>query len=176
MTRQFVAGVVGAPFGLKGFVKVKTLSGETGHLLRLRSATLRQDGKVREIGIEESSAVPPSLVMRFAGFDSPEAARKLTGAELLVGREDAAPLRPGEFYVEDLKGLDVVCGDAGGDCAAGEVLGRIVSVIDAGGGDLAEIALARGGGTRLVPFRGEFFGDVDLEKGLAVLKNAWVLE
>ena len=70
MTKQFVAGIVGAPFGLKGFVKVKSLSGETEHLLRLKSVTLRRDGKERVINIEESSAVPPAMVMRFAGFDS----------------------------------------------------------------------------------------------------------
>jgi len=178
MTKQFVAGIVGAPFGLKGFVKVKSLSGETEHLLRLKSVTLRRDGKERVINIEESSAVPPAMVMRFAGFDSPEEARKLTGAELLVNREDAAPLQPGEFYVEDLKGLAVVSGsgeDAGDNAEGGEVLGQIVSVVDAGGSDLAEIRL-QDGETRLVPFRKEFFGDVDLEHGRVVLKNVWVLE
>jgi len=174
MTKQFVAGIVGAPFGLKGFVKVKSLSGETDHLLRLKSVTLRKDGRDRVMDIEESSQVPPAMVMRFAGFNSPEEARKLTGAELLVSREDAAPLRPGEFYVEDLKGLTVV--SASGDRAeTGEVLGQIVSVIDAGGSDLAEIRL-QDGETRLVPFREEFFSDVDLEKRQVVLKNAWVLE
>ena len=170
MTKQFVAGIVGAPFGLKGFVKVKSLSGETAHLLRLKSAALRLDGRERVIGIEESSAVPPALIMRFAGFDSPEAAKALNGAELLVDREGAAPLLPGEFYVEDLKGLAVVSGEAGG-----EILGHIVAVIEGGGGDLAEIRLADGA-TRLVPFRSEFFGDVDLENGRAELKNVWVLE
>jgi len=174
MTKQFVAGIVGAPFGLKGFVKVKSLSGETEHLLRLKSVTLRRDGKERVIGIEESSAVPPAMVMRFAGFDSPEEARKLTGAELLVNREDAAPLQPGEFYVEDLKGLAVVSG-SGDNAEGGEILGQIVSVIDAGGSDLAEVRL-QDGETRLVPFRREFFGDVNLEHGRVVLKNVWVLE
>jgi len=172
MTKQFVAGIVGAPFGLKGFVKVKSLSGETEHLLRLKSVTLRQNERERIMDIEESSSVPPAMIMRFAGFNSPEEAKALTGAELLVAREDAAPLRPGEFYVEDLKGLAVV--SASGD-RAGEPLGHIVSVIDAGGSDLAEIRL-QDGNTRLVPFREEFFSGVDPEKGQAGLKNAWVLE
>jgi len=168
MTKQFVAGIVGAPFGLKGFIKVKSLSGETEHLLRLKSVTLRKDGRERVMDVEESSAVPPTMVMRFAGFNSPEEAKKLTGAELLVSREDAAPLRPGEFYVEDLKGLAVVSDSE-------EALGRIVSVIDAGGGDLAEILL-ESGEKRLVPFREEFFGDVDMELGRVVLRDVWVLE
>jgi len=168
MTKQFVVGIVGAPFGLKGFVKVKSLSGETEHLLRLRSVVLRQDGKERVVDIEESSSVPPALIMRFAGFNSPEEAKRLAGAELLVNREQATPLHPGEFYVEDLKGLTVVSN-------SGEAMGQIVSIIDAGGSDLAEIRL-QDGKTRLVPFREEFLSDVDLEKGQVALKNAWVLE
>jgi len=167
MTEKFVAGIVGAPFGIKGFVKVKTLSGETDHLLKLKSATLVQDGGEITLDIAESAAAMPDLVMRFAGFDSPEAARRLTGAKLMVGREFAASLGPGEFYVEDLKGLKVVFD--------GEVLGEIVAVIEGGGGDLAEVRL-NDGATRLVPFRPEFFTEVDAEKGFAVLANVWVLE
>jgi len=181
MTNQFVAGIVGAPFGLKGFVKVKSLSGETAHLLRLKSATLRRDGREWIAGIAESSAAPPALIMRFEGFDSPEAAKALSGAELLVGRDGAAPLRPGEFYVEDLKGLAVTLpgpdagGGANGAVGEGEVIGHIASVIEGGGGDLAEIRLL-GGETRLVPFRPEFFPVVDIEGGRAALAHAWVLE
>ena len=173
MMKQFVAGIVGAPFGLKGFVKVKTLSGEIDHLLKLTSVTVTKDGKERVMSIEESSAAPPALIMRFAGYDSPETAKALQGAQLLVGRENAAPLQPGEYYVEDLKGLAVSADDEGD--GNGEILGHIVSVIEGGGGDLAEIRL-NNGELRLVPFRKEFFGEVDLENRQVALKNLWVLE
>ena len=167
MTEQFVAGIVGAPFGLKGFVKVKPLSGETGHLLKLRSAVLRRGGEERRLEIEESEEIPPAVVMRFSGFGSPEAARALGGWELLVGREDAAALLPGEFYVEDLKGLAVLSG--------GEVLGHITDIIEGGGGDLAEITL-NNGEHKFVPFRQEFLNDIDLEESKITLNQPWILE
>ena len=160
MTERFVAGIVGAPFGIKGFVKVKPLSGEIEHLLNLRSVTLRRDGKERLLGIEESTTAGSTLVMRFAGCDDPETAKELQGAELLVDRENAAPLQPGEYYVEDLKGLAVV-----GGTDDGEILGHIAGIIEGGGGDLAEITL-KNGKARLVPFRKEFFPEIDLEKGI----------
>jgi len=169
MTEQFVAGIVGAPFGLKGFVKVKPLSGEIDHLLKLTSVTLRQGEKERTLAIEESAAIPPAVAIRFAGFDSPEAAKALRGAQLLVSREDAAPLQPGEFYIEDLKGLAVIAADSG------EVLGHIADVIEGGGGDMAEIRL-NDGKTRLVPFRKEFITGIDLAKGRVMLQNLWILE
>jgi len=169
MTEQFVAGIVGAPFGLKGFVKVKPLSGEIEHLLKLRSVTLRQGEKERTLAIEENAAIPPAVAIRFAGFDSPEAAKTLRGAQLLIGRKDAAPLRRGEFYIEDLKGLAVLAADSG------EVLGHITDVIEGGGGDLAEVRL-NDGKTRLVPFRKEFFTGINLAKGRVMLQNLWIME
>jgi 16S rRNA processing protein RimM len=154
---RFTAGIIGAPFGLEGFVKVKPLSGEIEHLLRLKSVTLRQDGKERVLNIEESAPNAPNVVMRFAGFNSPEAARALNGAELIVSREEAAALKPGEFYVEDLKGLAVLaCLPEASTGENPQILGHINAIIEGGGGDLAEISL-NNGMLKLVPFRKEFF-------------------
>jgi 16S rRNA processing protein RimM len=150
MTEQFITGIVGAPFGLSGFVKVKPLSGEAAHLLKLKSVTLRQDGKDRVFAIEESSPCGQSVAMRFSGFHTPEAAKALSGAQLVISRKEAAPLKGGEFYVEDLKGLEVVGNDGG------RHLGHIASIIEGGGGNLAEIRLENGA-LKLVPFRKEFF-------------------
>ena len=169
MTEQFIAGIVGAPFGLKGFVKVKPLSGEVDHLLKLTSATLRLGEKELSLAVEESAAIVPAVAMRFAGYHDPEAAKTLRGAQLIVSRENAAPLQPGEWYVEDLKGLAVIAGDSG------QILGHITTIIEGGGGDLAEIRL-QNGPLKLVPFRKEFFSCLDLEKKQITLQNLWILE
>jgi 16S rRNA processing protein RimM len=169
MTEEFVVGIIGAPFGLKGFVKVKPLSGEIDHLLRLKSIRFRKDGKERLLEVEETTVTFPSVAMRFAGYHSPEAAKDLQGAELLVAREDAAPLQAGEFYVEDLKGLEVRAFDTG------QIVGQLTNIIEGGGGELAEIRLGNGE-LKLVPFRKEFFSGIDPEKKQAVLGNLWILE
>jgi len=168
MLTQFVAGIIGAPFGLKGFVKVKPLSGETGHLLKLKTVILRHDGKERLSNIAESSDSGTFLVMRFDGYDNPETAKDLRGAELLVDRKDAAPLNEGEFYVEDLKGLEITV-------PGGEILGHIINIIEGGGGELAEIRL-NNGKLKLVPFINKFFSEINMEKRQAALQNLWILE
>ncbi|MDR1318263.1 MAG: ribosome maturation factor RimM, partial [Treponema sp.] len=152
MTEKFVVGLAGAPFGLKGFVKVRPLSGEIDHLLKLQSLILRLKGKEEERKIEESLPAPPALLIKFTGIDSPEDAKTLRGAELLAGREQASPLGPDEYYIEDLKGLPVI---AGASPAEGEVLGRVAGLIEGGGGSLVEIRLSSGE-IKLVPFRKEF--------------------
>jgi 16S rRNA processing protein RimM len=177
---EFIAGIIGAPFGLEGFVKVKPLSGEIEHLLKLKSATLRQDGKERALVVEESAPNSDAIIMRFAGFNSPEAAKALAGAELIVSREEAAALKPGEFYVEDLKGLTVLSPPKEEPPAAAtgenrQILGHINAIIEGGGGDLAEIKL-NNGNLKLVPFLKEFFSNFDLENRQVTLNNLWILE
>jgi 16S rRNA processing protein RimM len=171
MTETFVAGLVGAPFGLAGFVKVRSLSGEIEHLLKLGSVSLRREGREELREIEGSLPAPPGpfVLVKFRGISSPEAAKTLNGAEILVKRGEAAPLKPGEFYIEDLKGLAVWA------APSGEILGTIADVIEGGGGSLAEIELDEGG-RRLVPFRDEFFGEIDLTGRRVELLCRWILE
>ncbi|MDR2486044.1 MAG: ribosome maturation factor RimM [Treponema sp.] len=168
MTERFVAALIGAPFGVKGFVKVRSLSGEYDHLRRLKSVVIRLGGAERLWEVEESIPINRALAMRFRGIDSPEAAKSLNGAELITDRAHAAPLKDNEFYVEDLQGLAVISD-------SGEALGHITGVVEGGGGSLVEIRLVSGE-VKLAPFRNEFFGDIRLETGKAVLLCPWVLE
>ncbi|MDR3019858.1 MAG: ribosome maturation factor RimM [Treponema sp.] len=178
MKEKFIIGLVGAPFGIKGFVKIRSLSGEIDHLLELESVIVSKDGVEQLLKIEEASPSPPSI--RFAGFDNPEKAKTLSGAQLLGGRDQAAPLDEGEFYIEDLKGLPVLTEN-------GEEIGIVCDVIEGGGGDLVEIKLTDGveldnvpvgqkGEKKLIPFRKEFFPEICPKKGKLVLKNLWILE
>jgi 16S rRNA processing protein RimM len=181
VTERFIAGLVGPPFGLKGFVKVRVFSGETGRLARMGRICLRIGGTEKLYALEEAvpaGASPGFLLLKFAGIDSPESAKSLGGAEIIVSRADAAPLKPGEFYVEDLKGLEVVAvaENPAGNCGeTWELVGHVADNLEAGGGELLEMRLLSGK-LRLVPFRNEFFGEISLEKGRVILLERWILE
>jgi 16S rRNA processing protein RimM len=168
VTESFVTGFVGSPFGIKGFLKIHPCSGEIEHLLKLNSVIINKDGKEQLFHIEESFSAPPVVLMRFSGIDNPEKAKILGGAQLIVGRENAASLNKGEFYIEDLKGQSVTAEN-------GENIGQIVDIIEGGGGELAEIKLSNGE-MRLVPFRKEFLSEISPEKNKIILQNLWILE
>ena len=168
MRERFTAARIGPPFGVKGFVRIRSLSGEYEHLTRLSRVAARQGERERIWEIEEVIPVSRGLAMKFRGIDTPEAAKTLAGALIILDRDQAAPLKTGEFYVEDLTGLAVVS-------VSGETLGHITGVLEGGGGSLAEIRLVSGE-IRLAPFRNEFFGDINLETGQAVLLHPWILE
>ena len=170
MTEKFVIGLIGSPFGVKGFVKVRSMSGEVDHLLKLKSVIINNEGKEQVLQIAESApggGMVPVVLMRFAGIETPEAAKSLNGVQLLGSRDQAAPLKEGEFYIEDLKGLQVVT-------VNGEVVGQISDVVEGGGGELVEIELINGE-KKLIPFRDEFFKEVNPNKNLAILQELWIL-
>lgn len=168
MVERFTLGLVGAPFGLGGFVKINSLSGEHEHLTRLTTVTIQQDEWERVFEVEASAPLARGLAIKFKGIDSSEAAKRLGGARLVSDRSHAAPLQQGEWYIEDLRGLFVRLPD-------GETVGRLTDIVEGGGGNLAEIQL-QSGELKFIPFRKEFLSDIDLEKGSAVLVAAWVLE
>jgi 16S rRNA processing protein RimM len=167
MVEKFIIGHVGAPFGIKGFVKIRSLSGELDHLLKLKSVIISKDGNEQVYQIEESSPAPPVVLMRFSGINTPEAVKTLTGGQLIAGREQASTLNEGEYYIEDLKGFPVVFGQ--------QPVGHIKDIIEGGGGNLVEIRLCNGD-IKLVPFMDEFFYEIIPGKDILILKNLWILE
>jgi len=54
-------------------------------------------------------------------------------------------------------------------------LGHISDIVEGGGGFLAEIKLISGE-SKLVPFRNEFFGEVNFNLGKVELLQLWMLE
>ncbi len=167
MVEKFVVGVVRAPFGVKGFVKVQSYSGEIDHLVDLENVLMKKNGVEKRFVVEETGGSASSFVMKFKGIETPEAAKILTGWELLASRDTAAPLESDEYYIEDLKGLAVILD--------GVRIGEIKDVLDGAASQLVEIALSSGE-SRLVPFKNEFFGPVDLKAQTAVLLDGWILE
>jgi 16S rRNA processing protein RimM len=155
-------GVITSTHGIGGDLKVRTFSGEAGHLLGLRAAVLRKAAVERRVSFVQVRPQGGGVIVRVQGMDSPEKARALVGFEIWVPRAQAAPLALNEYYEADLCRCTVWFGD--------EEVGRVRSVWDGGPAQLLEI-VGSGGKTFLVPFSAHFIRDVDVERrriGLAV--------
>ncbi|MDR0388740.1 MAG: ribosome maturation factor RimM [Spirochaetaceae bacterium] len=176
MIEQFVVGHVGQPHGLEGFVKIRSASGEREHLLALKEVLVRGKSGEKTFNIEESRELSGQVLMKFRGIESPEAAKAWSGAALLTGRDQAAPLARNEFYIEELKGLEVVSSARDSRPQKDLIkLGVVSDVVEGGGGWLVEVKLLSGK-TQLVPFRKEFFGDIDEAGRTMPLLAEWILE
>lgn len=173
-----VTGIIRSSHGLDGFVKVESSSGEVDHFAGLAEVFGRvpgSDGPLRRLVIEAVEGSRHLLLLKFAGIETPEQARALAGLELLVPRDKACPLSEGEYYVSDLCNCVLVY--------LGVPVGTVTDVLEGGAGDLLEVILTEGGDAgesgsrrRLVPFRKEFVGEVDLQARTVELMHRWILE
>lgn len=173
-----VTGYIRSSHGLDGFLKVESASGEVAHFADMEEISLRAKGsdgpgKAYEIeAVEGSSAL---LLLKLKGIDTPEAAKALSGMELVVPRDKACPLEEDEWYVDDLCQCMLVY--------EGNPVGKIAGVMEGGAGDLLQVILSEGsnpdtsgGKTCLVPMRHEFIGKVDLQSKTVELMHRWILE
>jgi 16S rRNA processing protein RimM len=161
-------GTIRTSHGVKGLLKVRSLSGEVDHFFNLEEVILK-DKKGREKAFAVETCVPNGneLLMKFKGIDTPESGKTYSGWDILVPRDKAAPCEEGEFYSADLIGCRLYHGN--------QTLGTVLSVTEGGGGSLL-LTERPGGDTFFVPFRKEFIGEVDVEEKNIELKELWLAE
>jgi 16S rRNA processing protein RimM len=159
-------GKIRTSHGIKGFVKIASYSGETEHFYQLTKILLKKDKLEKQLAIDEIKPLGDSVIIKFDGYVTPEKAKTLAGWEIWVSRDKAASLSEGEFYHADLCLCEMQF--------EGEVVGRIISMLEGGGGDLFEVELISGS-TVLIPFRDEFIGKISIKDKLIELKNKWIL-
>ncbi|MBN2874683.1 MAG: 16S rRNA processing protein RimM [Spirochaetales bacterium] len=164
---ELALGRLGAPHGLDGRIKLVPFSGETEHLHDLAAVSLRGNGRTVQARVASVREAGASVLVKFDGYDSPEAVRALVGLELWAPRGNAAPLDDGQYYYADLVGCMLVDGD--------REVATVVAVCDSGGGDLLEIA-GSDGKSAYVPFRKEFVGRVDVAAKRIELIAPWILD
>jgi 16S rRNA processing protein RimM len=160
--RLILMGVFGAPQGVRGEVRVKSLTSEP-HAIGAYGPLTDKGGK-RAFAFESLRPVKDDmLVARLAGVSTREAAETLKGVELFARRDQLPPPNEDEFYYDDLVGLEAVD-------AEGAPLGCIVSLMNYGGGDVLEIAPAQGGETLLLAFTKRVAPSIDFEAGRIVIE------
>lgn len=105
--------------------------------------------------LTEARPGPKGLIARFAGVTTLEAASELVGADLLIDADERGPLRPDEFWPDQLIGLEVRIGP--------ERAGKVDDVI-LGPQDRLAVSL-RSGAAAEVPFVAALVPEVDLAGG-----------
>ncbi len=156
------------PFGVHGEVRIHTHNAEFRHLEKLKTVTLRaSDGTLLSVEVSGFRVVGGEPVMRFVGYESPEVARTLNGMHLLVKRSEATPLQEGEFYTADLIGCTLYTQE--------QELATVEATVDGAQAILLEVQLLDSSGTRMVPFLGEYIGEVDIALKRIELLTPWIL-
>jgi 16S rRNA processing protein RimM len=127
---RIAIGQIVRPFGVRGEVRVRSLSDVPGRFEGLREVTL-----VSPSGQELATVVRcvrgggDSYVVGFEAFSSPEDAASFRGGLILIPGGRSPVLPSGQYYECDLIGMTVAAED-------GRVLGTLEQVVEAGGNHL----------------------------------------
>jgi 16S rRNA processing protein RimM len=123
-------GQIGPTFGRKGDVKVKPFTDHIEQFQKLKEVCLTGlDEKPRTIEIERAWEHNGLLIVKFAGINDIAAAESLRHAEVRISEAELLPLADGEYYVDDIIGLDVVT-------ELGEDLGCIKEILRSAANDV----------------------------------------
>jgi 16S rRNA processing protein RimM len=101
-------GFVGAPFGVRGWVKLRSHTDPPERLLDHRILVLGQGSVWQNYRIEASGRSGGALTVKLTGVEDRDQAQALRGAQVCVPRSELPPRDDREFYRADLVGCEVV--------------------------------------------------------------------
>ena len=154
-------GRITAPFGVKGWVKVRPNTAAVSGLLDYRGWWVGSDAGWRECAVAEARAQNGAVVAKLEGCDSRDAAAILRGAWIAVPRAARPAAGSGEYYWADLVGLKVVN-------TVGQDFGVVAGILQTGAND---VLVVDGGRERLIPFIAAVIREVDPASG--VIRVEW---
>jgi 16S rRNA processing protein RimM len=152
-------GRIVAPYGVRGWIKVRPQTESTDGLLGYRTWWLGKQGEWNSYQLLEGRVHGTDVVARLEGVADRDRAARLRGCDVAVPRSELPPAPAGEYYWADLIGLEVVNRE-------GVRLGQIAEVFATGAND---VLVVRGERERLIPFVEAVVVDVDLEGALLTL-------
>jgi 16S rRNA processing protein RimM len=152
---MIVMGRVGAPFGIRGWIKVQPFTRTVDGLLEHPAWWLGRDGRWGKRKVEGGAVHGRSLIAKLEGCDDRKAAASLKGLDVAIPRSDLPANADGEYYWSDLIGLQV-------GNREGVALGRVVRLIETGASPVLVVDGAR---ERLIPFAQPVVVSVDVAGG-----------
>ena len=94
--------------GVKGHIKAMPLTHDiTRHMSLKAVAVKKKNGEILGLEIEESRQAGNLGLLKFKGIDTPEAAKFLVNADVMIPESERLPAPEGEYYIDDLVGFRV---------------------------------------------------------------------
>ena len=164
-TEYLVVGKIGAPYGVRGWVKLYSFTEPVDNLLDYDPWYTRPKNSKVPATEDEGWVIAPvteakthgrGFVAQFKGIDDRDAAARLSGQEIAIRRDQLPPAAEGEYYWRDLQGLAVTTTE-------GVSLGVVDHLLETGAND---VLVVKGDRERLIPYvLGPIVKAIDLAAG-----------
>lgn len=151
-------GQVGKPHGIKGEVKVLPLTDDIRRFHKLTYVIIKGvEYKVEFVKLQADRAI-----VKLEGFDTPEPLAALRDEYMEVRQEDAVKKKPGEYFIDELRGMQVFDTED-------QDLGVIYDVIQTGSNDVYWIQKPN---ELLIPAMKTIVESVDVDENKMVIRPA----
>lgn len=152
-------GQILKPHGVRGALKIKPLTDNTGRFHDLSEVYIEREGGYEPFSVEGVGVKPDTVYLELRGVDGKEGAEALRGLYVCVDRAHAVELPEGRYFVADLIDCEVM--DTGG---TGH--GILTEVLETGANDVYVICGER---KLLIPALKKLLSRVDIANKLIVL-------
>jgi 16S rRNA processing protein RimM len=116
-------GAVGAPFGVRGWIKLRSDTEPPERLFDHAVWSLGLNGSWRKYTLQSSGHSAGQLTAKLAGVEDRDAAAELRGAAIYVARSELPKRAANEYYRADLIGCEV-------QTHTGVSLGRVENFVE----------------------------------------------
>jgi 16S rRNA processing protein RimM len=152
---RVLLGVVAAPHGVRGLVRIKSFTDDPMKVGAY--GPLSDEAGKNVYRVEALSAARGAVLARIEGVADRTAAEALRGLRLYVERKQLPEAGEREWYEADLIGLAAIGRD-------GKDWGKVVAFHDFGAGSVMEVS-----GGAMLPFTDEAVPEIDVEGGKVVI-------
>lgn len=108
--------------GVKGYIKALPLTYDLTRHQSLKEVLLKKtNGEEVSLTLEDSKLAGNLWLLKFQGYDSPEAVAHFTNGDLMIPESERLPLPDGQFYLDEVEGYKVALED-------GRIVGKVLEV------------------------------------------------
>lgn len=136
-------GVITATHGIRGEVKVFPTTDDPMRFKKLKKCIIQLRRENLELEVQSVKFFKQYVILKFKEFDNINDIEQFVKKDLMVTRENAVKLKPGEFFICDLIGLTVITDE-------GVELGTLTEVLETGANNVYEVS-ANDGRQILIP-------------------------
>lgn len=164
-----IIGKIGAPYGVKGWVKITTYTDEVTGVFDYSPWLLGPEGQLKTAEVDQWRTHNKGVVAKLIGVDDRDQAEAIKNLEISIKADQLPELADDDFYWRDLVGMKVVT-------EQGYNLGTVKEMFETGSNDVmlvkANINDAFGQKERMIPY---LFDDVikQVDKAENTIKVDW---
>jgi len=151
---MYVVGQVLKPQGIKGEIKVKSISPNPERFKTLKKVFIEKE-TLKTYLIESVRISDKFVFLKLFGINNREESETLRGCDILINKSDLVNLLPNEHFVHDLIGCQVITED-------GMILGELIDVSQYNSNDVY-VVKNDAGKEILIPATKEVIKQVDIK-------------